>query len=690
MDLNKYTKAELISKIKNQKSNSTTTSRPTVIEFILYMKNWILSFTIIALLMNIFKKYKSIRAVLRLANYAIVTIFGISMFEAFGFGFLVKFLAELKYVFGSVVAYLTDNTFYNYLMSFFKVTEERKSVRDTYKRPIDSSWNEELVKQQRSKAMQEWLDRQEAIRKKSESNYNNLYWILLILLLAGRTWYYGEDIVRWGAPIWEAFNSIRNFRRGGNADDEPQGKSMDITKYIDKDRNNPKITFSEKAEKWKNDMINWIHEAKDGGTPKSAFQSAKLMEDRLNKLGDEFPREYGLWPKDTENTVIAQKFLDELNIVETKYTTAYGPINQFKVQNNHDLDSDSDRSISPDMLVYSSDTVKASSTNAPIAGPSNSNTIPPIPETSYGPPAPLAPPAPPAPPAPSAPPATDDGVSFVKKSGFLNEITKGKSLKSVKPEDQNIRDEVNLNKQPVSGSLADALSTKFKGLRAAVTGEKQDAEIDDTPKRDFWEDSSIKINKGKEKAIESEDIEVDSPRSDKAVLGIIEDTPKKPITHFKEYLQERMITEDMKEHFSKINKLPKDLLNKFNDLSETFSEFEGDLFFSEVKKIIPDLTEEMYSDYLYCNNLDKLNKIKDPEKYAEALAKLQKCDLIEIQNTGSNRSKTNIDKIMLENFTQKGITTDIEARLRAGFTNRSSESIDNILAIRKKTSRWRT
>jgi len=35
-------------------------------------------------------------------------MFGISIFEAFGFGFIVKLLGELKYIFGGIVAYLTD------------------------------------------------------------------------------------------------------------------------------------------------------------------------------------------------------------------------------------------------------------------------------------------------------------------------------------------------------------------------------------------------------------------------------------------------------------------------------------------------------------------------------------------------------------------------------------------------------
>jgi hypothetical protein len=65
-------------------------------------------------------------------------MFGISIFEAFGFGFIVKLLGELKYIFGGIVAYLTDSTFYNYLVNLFNVADENQSVRNAYKKPVET------------------------------------------------------------------------------------------------------------------------------------------------------------------------------------------------------------------------------------------------------------------------------------------------------------------------------------------------------------------------------------------------------------------------------------------------------------------------------------------------------------------------------------------------------------------------
>lgn len=82
MNLNKFSKAELISKLSQQKSlnnkledsikesknnsNIANQNSITFIDIISRLKTWILSLTIIAILSKIFSKYKSIRAVLKL------------------------------------------------------------------------------------------------------------------------------------------------------------------------------------------------------------------------------------------------------------------------------------------------------------------------------------------------------------------------------------------------------------------------------------------------------------------------------------------------------------------------------------------------------------------------------------------------------------------------------------------------
>jgi len=149
-NLEKYTKAELISKLQNIKkesqvnkvnktevSNKHTKTTDTILDIFYKIRTLFLSLSIIAILMQIFKKYKSVRAVLRLANYIVLAIFGMSLYEAFGFGFIVRFFGELKYILGSIVSYLSDTTFYSYLMKVFNIEDQNQSVRYGYKKPTE-------------------------------------------------------------------------------------------------------------------------------------------------------------------------------------------------------------------------------------------------------------------------------------------------------------------------------------------------------------------------------------------------------------------------------------------------------------------------------------------------------------------------------------------------------------------------
>jgi len=62
MNLKKYTKAELISKINGLKQNNNNpTFFSKTLGFILLFKSFILKFTLIAIIVKIFKKYSIIR-----------------------------------------------------------------------------------------------------------------------------------------------------------------------------------------------------------------------------------------------------------------------------------------------------------------------------------------------------------------------------------------------------------------------------------------------------------------------------------------------------------------------------------------------------------------------------------------------------------------------------------------------------
>jgi hypothetical protein len=228
-NLNNYTKSELIALLESKKVDKSKeidtnkTSKSITIWDIFYkFKIWILSLSVIAILSRFFKNYKSIRAILRLANYIFLTMFGISIFDAFGFGFIVKFLGELKYIFGGIVAYLTDSTFYNYLYKLFNVTEEKQSVRTIYKKPVETDWKAEFEKAERQREIEKWKERYEKHNEEKEGIDKTKSILLLLLVLGGSIgiWYYGKDALDVISPIWNVGNLIKRILRGNIDDDD--------------------------------------------------------------------------------------------------------------------------------------------------------------------------------------------------------------------------------------------------------------------------------------------------------------------------------------------------------------------------------------------------------------------------------------------------------------------------------------
>jgi len=90
-NLNKYTKAELISKVKRLDNNSKNNQKIWLVELILKFKSWILTLTIITLFVKYFKKYTFINKILRFINWIILSIFGISLIDNISLSFITNF-----------------------------------------------------------------------------------------------------------------------------------------------------------------------------------------------------------------------------------------------------------------------------------------------------------------------------------------------------------------------------------------------------------------------------------------------------------------------------------------------------------------------------------------------------------------------------------------------------------------------
>lgn len=152
MNLNKYTKAELISKLKrlDAKNSSNSTTQIKLVELLTLLKSWVMKLTIITLIFKYFKKYTFITKMLRFFNWIILTIFGFSVVDNFNLSYMPSFITDIRLIVAGITAYLTSTQFYAYLGGLWglKVTKEPEISRRTWSSSTvypKSEWNESKI-----------------------------------------------------------------------------------------------------------------------------------------------------------------------------------------------------------------------------------------------------------------------------------------------------------------------------------------------------------------------------------------------------------------------------------------------------------------------------------------------------------------------------------------------------------------
>ena len=122
MKLQKYTKAELISKL-NKTNRKEGTPNLTIKNYFLQIWNLILTFksillkiTLVGLLLKFIQKYRIIRVMWSILTGIVMTIFGISTIDSFGFS---SFIDEIKTITYNIVNYFSNTSFYNYLRELY-------------------------------------------------------------------------------------------------------------------------------------------------------------------------------------------------------------------------------------------------------------------------------------------------------------------------------------------------------------------------------------------------------------------------------------------------------------------------------------------------------------------------------------------------------------------------------------------
>ena len=233
MNLNKYTKAELINKFKkiesqiDSKNNNNLSIFNKIIKWIITIKNILIKLTLISFLIKIFKKYTLFRKIWTVLNTIIVTIFGISLLDNFGIEFLELFLREIRIVIGNIIDYLTNTHFYKYLTKLFS-REDEASSKETNKNGSmmesnigKTSRNEENIRENYRRSKISEIIRGEEIQNEDESkSNNNKYYIIAGMLIAsGLVWYYSNELKTGGTSLFEW---IKSFFSGDDPNNNPR------------------------------------------------------------------------------------------------------------------------------------------------------------------------------------------------------------------------------------------------------------------------------------------------------------------------------------------------------------------------------------------------------------------------------------------------------------------------------------
>lgn len=91
MNLNKFTKAELISKIKGMKNNPETNNK--ILSYLFIIKSFIIKFTFLAMIIKFFKRFSILRRIWLILNTIVMSIFGISMLDIYGISIFSAFFS---------------------------------------------------------------------------------------------------------------------------------------------------------------------------------------------------------------------------------------------------------------------------------------------------------------------------------------------------------------------------------------------------------------------------------------------------------------------------------------------------------------------------------------------------------------------------------------------------------------------
>lgn len=218
-NINKFTKAELISKIQGLNSQKQIESNSSLFSILmtslLLIKSFLLKITLIAVIIKIFKTYSILRRIWSLFSTILFSIFGISLIDIYEIEFLSKFFNNLLDIFSN---------FHTKIFELFGKPVEVPIKTPTKMGSMNRIDQSSTTNQESNKIIERF---NQLIHKEPEVVENTPFYkdgktyiyIGGILLLLGLGYYFWEDLTPIPGIIIEKLNSFR--RKPGSNGSNP-------------------------------------------------------------------------------------------------------------------------------------------------------------------------------------------------------------------------------------------------------------------------------------------------------------------------------------------------------------------------------------------------------------------------------------------------------------------------------------
>ena len=232
MNLNKFTKAELISKLNSikQTNNSKDSIFNNLMTLLLMIKSFLLKITLIAFLFRIFKKYNIFRKIFAIINTILFSIFGFSLIDFYEIDVLSKYFHKIMDIFAN---------FHSSILDLFgkKIEKVDLPTKNEILRGISKETNGIQANNENSKGIIERYKKiihgeeikpevitPEVIQEEKTPYYKNKYVIIAgLLMLSGITWYFYDDIKPFGTSILAWINISRSW---SNSDPDDSNENI--------------------------------------------------------------------------------------------------------------------------------------------------------------------------------------------------------------------------------------------------------------------------------------------------------------------------------------------------------------------------------------------------------------------------------------------------------------------------------